>query len=102
VFSWIEEASEVTLDLQKYKTFDVQSTNKTCIYICLRNIDLHKTNEQRLSLFERKVLRCIFGANQQNGTWRRRYNYELYETFKEPTIVNPALVPWGLCDPSPL
>jgi hypothetical protein len=51
-------------------------------------MDLHKTNEQRLSLFERKVLRCIFGAKQQNGTWRRRYNYELYETFKEPNIVN--------------
>jgi hypothetical protein len=49
---------------------------------------LSKTNEQQLSLFERKVLRCIFGAKQQNGTWRIRYNYEIYETFKEPNIVN--------------
>jgi hypothetical protein len=35
-----------------------------------------------------KVLRCIFGAKQKNETWRRRYNYELYEKFKEPNIVN--------------
>jgi hypothetical protein len=25
------------------------------------------TNERRLSMFERKVLRCIFGAKQENG-----------------------------------
>jgi hypothetical protein len=49
---------------------------------------LSKTNERQLSLFERKLLRCIFGAKQENGTWRKRYNYELYETFNEPNIVN--------------
>ena len=49
---------------------------------------LSKTNERRLSLFERKLLRCIFGAKQENGTWRKRYNYELYEIFNEPNIVN--------------
>ena len=48
---------------------------------------LSKIHERRLSLFERKVLRCIFGAKQENGTWRKRYNYELYETFNEPNIV---------------
>jgi hypothetical protein len=46
------------------------------------------TNEQRLSLFERKVLQCVFGVKQENGTWRKRYNYELYEIFNEPNIVN--------------
>ena len=49
---------------------------------------LSKTNEWRLSLFERKVLRCIFGAKQENETWRKRYSYELYETFNEPNIAN--------------
>jgi hypothetical protein len=48
---------------------------------------LFKTNERRLSLFERKVLRCIFGTKQENGTWRKIYNYELYEIFNEPNIV---------------
>ena len=46
---------------------------------------LPKTNERRLSLFERKVLRRIFGAKQENRTWRKRYNYEI---FNEPNIVN--------------
>ena len=49
---------------------------------------LSKTNEGQLSLFERKVLRCIFGAKQENETWRKTYNYELYEAFNEPNIVN--------------
>ena len=47
---------------------------------------LSKINEQWLSLFERKVLRCIFGAKQESGTWQKRYNYELYETFNEPNV----------------
>jgi hypothetical protein len=29
-----------------------------------------------------------FGAKQENATWRKRYNYELYEVFNEPDIVN--------------
>jgi hypothetical protein len=49
---------------------------------------LSKTNERWLSLFERKVLRCIFGAKQEKGAWRKRYNYELYEIFTESNIVN--------------
>jgi hypothetical protein len=34
------------------------------------------------------VLRCIFGAKQENETWRKIYDYELHETFNEPNIVN--------------
>jgi len=30
----------------------------------------------------------FFGAKRGNETWRRRYNYELYETFSEPNVVN--------------
>ena len=49
---------------------------------------LFKTNEWRLSRFERKVLRCVFGVKQENGMWWKRYNYELYGIFNEPNIVN--------------
>jgi hypothetical protein len=48
---------------------------------------LSKINEWQLGLFERRVLRCIFGAKQENGTWRKRYNCELYEMFKDSDIV---------------
>ena len=33
------------------------------------------------------MLRCIFGAKQENGIWRKRYNYELYEMFNDSDIV---------------
>jgi hypothetical protein len=29
----------------------------------------------------------IFGAVQENGVWRKRYNHELYGLFNEPYIV---------------
>ena len=44
--------------------------------------------ERMLSLFEGKVLRCIFGAKLKNGVWRKRYNRELCDTFNESYIVN--------------
>jgi hypothetical protein len=47
-----------------------------------------KANEQRLSLFERKALRCIFRARQDNEIWRKRYNYKLHEIFNESNIVD--------------
>lgn len=48
---------------------------------------LSQTDEQKLARFERKVLRNIFGPIQdQNGTWRHRYNHELSALFGEPNI----------------
>ena len=38
---------------------------------------LSRTNERQPSRVERKVLRCIFGAKQGTGIWRKQYNYEL-------------------------
>ena len=38
--------------------------------------------------FERNVLRCIFGAKDENEIWRKRYNYKLYEIFNESNTVN--------------
>lgn len=40
----------------------------------------------RLSIFERKVLRTIYGPVNDEGSWRKRYNYELYQLFKEPDV----------------
>jgi hypothetical protein len=48
---------------------------------------LPKINERRLGFFERRVLRRIFGTKQENGTWRKRYNYELYEMLEDSDIV---------------
>jgi hypothetical protein len=34
------------------------------------------------------LLGCIFGAKQEDEIWRKRYNFELYETFNDSNIVN--------------
>ena len=46
-----------------------------------------KSNEEWLRIFERKVLRKIFGPANKNGTWRMRYNNDLYSLFTDCDIV---------------
>ncbi|GFS72085.1 uncharacterized protein TNCV_3903841 [Trichonephila clavipes] len=40
-----------------------------------------------ISIYERKILRFIFGGIQKNGTWGRS-KLELYRSYKESVIVN--------------
>lgn len=42
---------------------------------------------ERLLIFERRVLRMIFGALCINGVWRSRYNRELANLYNHPSIV---------------
>lgn len=49
---------------------------------------LTQAEEEKLLVFERNVLRRIFGPVQEpNGDWRRRYNEELKNLYHEPNIV---------------
>ncbi|PRD32887.1 UNVERIFIED_CONTAM: hypothetical protein NCL1_19112 [Trichonephila clavipes] len=43
--------------------------------------------KMNISIYERKILRFIFGGIQEKGTWRRS-NLELYHSYKESDIVN--------------
>jgi hypothetical protein len=44
---------------------------------------------QRLSVFERKILRKIFGpTNQGNGNWIIKKNIELDELIKQRNVIN--------------
>ena len=40
-----------------------------------------------LGVFERKILRAVFGPTNDNGEWRIKYNNELYILCKESDIV---------------
>ena len=40
-----------------------------------------------LGIFERKILRAIFGPTDENGEWRIKYNNELYTLYKEGDVV---------------
>jgi len=46
-----------------------------------------KSDEAILGVFERKILRAIFGPTNNNGEWRIKYNNELYTLYKESDIV---------------
>ena len=48
---------------------------------------LKKLDEQKLAMFEKKVLRRIYSPVKENETWRRLHNRELYERFKDLPIV---------------
>jgi hypothetical protein len=41
----------------------------------------------QLAVFERKVLRKIFGPIRDTDQWKRRYNEELYQLYIEPNTV---------------
>ena len=46
-----------------------------------------KSIENNLLIFERKILRKIFGAVFEHGVWRSMYNHEIYRKFRQPDIV---------------
>jgi len=48
---------------------------------------LSKQDEHRLSIFERKILRRIYGPVIDRGSWRIRTNQELYQLRGENDIV---------------
>lgn len=50
--------------------------------------NLTSEDERVLSVFERKVLRMIFGALCVEGEWRIRYNHELYQLYEHPNIAD--------------
>jgi len=50
---------------------------------------LKESNIQKLSVFERKILRRIFGPTKgANGVWRIKTNKELDELIKHRNIIN--------------
>jgi hypothetical protein len=40
-----------------------------------------------LRIFERRILRMIYGSIYDNGTWRTSYNNEPYMLYNEPDTV---------------
>jgi hypothetical protein len=44
-------------------------------------------DELRLGVFERKLLRRIYGPICEEGTWRSRYDDELYHLYGETDLV---------------
>jgi hypothetical protein len=45
------------------------------------------SDEEKLRIFERKVLRRIYGPTREKERWRIKYSHELYDLYKNPEIV---------------
>jgi hypothetical protein len=48
---------------------------------------LTKGDEEKLRIFERKVLRRIYGPTREKEELRIKYNHELYDLYKNPETV---------------
>jgi hypothetical protein len=48
---------------------------------------LSNQSEKTIGIFERKILRRIFGAVKEDGQWRMRYSKELYVLYKDVDLV---------------
>jgi len=63
---------------------------------------LRKVEEQRLGVFEGRVLRKIYGPvfDSETNEWRKLHNYELKRQFQRPDIVKEITkrrLMWGPC-----
>lgn len=99
----IHAANRAYFGLRKTLISDhVQRSTKLTMYKTLiRPVALYgheswtllQEDERTLGVFERKVLRTIYGGVQMdNGMWRRRMNHELHALLGEPTIANQAKI----------
>ncbi|GFW60850.1 uncharacterized protein TNCV_2672711 [Trichonephila clavipes] len=85
-FNGIPEYMKSNLIKRKTKVLLYKSLLRSVLtYVC-ETWFMSRTDE--ISIYERKILRSIFGGIQENGTWRRRSNLELYRSYKEFDIVN--------------
>jgi hypothetical protein len=48
---------------------------------------LSKKEENEINIFERNILRKIYGPTNDYGVWRIRYNQELYGLYNEADII---------------
>lgn len=80
-----------------FKSKLVNKNTKTLIYKTLirpvitygcETWTLTNKTEEMLAVFERKILRKIYGPVNENGLWRIRYNYELKQLYKDVNIVD--------------
>jgi hypothetical protein len=51
-------------------------------------------DEVAVDTSERKILHRIYGPIQERGGWCTRYNHELYQLYKLPSIIKVITTAW--------
>jgi hypothetical protein len=74
--------------LKKYTKCKIYKTliRPVVLYGC-ESWTLTKKEEEKLNIFERKILRKIYGPSCVSMVWRIKYNDEMYNIYKEPSTV---------------
>jgi hypothetical protein len=79
-----------------FRSKQIHRNNKIRLYktlikpiLCCGSVTwtLTQTAGQMLNMFERKILRRIYGPTQKGGRWHPRWNNELYSLYNEPSIM---------------
>jgi hypothetical protein len=74
------------LSSRKTKLLMYKSLTRPILIYASETSVLSKADERSLILYERRVLRCNYGAVQCKSTRRKRHSHELYKLFNEPGI----------------
>jgi hypothetical protein len=72
---------------RKYKVIIYKTFKKPVLMYGEETWVLSKADEMRLGVFERKILRRIYGPLCEGETWRSRYDEELYRLYDETDLV---------------
>jgi hypothetical protein len=72
---------------RKYKATTYKTLIKPVLMYGAETWVLSKAGELRLGVFEREVLRRIYGPICEEATWRSRYNEEIYCLYGEIDLV---------------
>jgi len=72
---------------RKYKVIIYKTLIKPVLMYGAETCVLSKADELRLGVFERKILRRIYGPICEGATWKSRYNEELYRLYDETDLV---------------
>jgi hypothetical protein len=72
---------------RKYKVIIYKTLIKPVLMFGTETWVLSKADELRLGVFERKILRRIYGLICKGATWRSRCNEELYRLYDETDLV---------------
>ncbi|KAJ3641211.1 hypothetical protein Zmor_027726 [Zophobas morio] len=88
----IRQAEEVVLEFNIEKTKDVELKNN-CGSRNKNNLQIDrqegiKVEFEELEIWERKILRRIFGGKQTEGGWERGTNGEIYDLYNDTVVSN--------------
>jgi hypothetical protein len=72
---------------RKYKVIIYKTLIKPVLMFGEETWVLSKADELHLGVFERKILRRIYGRICEGATWRSRYNEELFHLYDETDLV---------------